>query len=530
MVDEWKIFENEECISVASNNFYQCLCASRDKIYYLLIKENKLEFIKSIKLDYEIACVDISPFKENEMANICAIGLWKDISTRLLKLPDLSELCCEFLGGEVIPRSIIIQILDNIPYLFISLGDGSVVNYIIGKRSENNYELIEKRKVVLGTQPTILKKFKSFKNEITNNIFACSDRPSVISTNNQKLVYSSVNLKQVEYMCPINSKLYPDSLALLSDGILRIGTIDNIQKLHIRTVKLNETVRRIAYQADTQTFGILTYRNDTIGYNGELKSSKPSASTQCPNQHNCVTKFMVDNLATTSTVGGNPSSSSKLANTTSTNIEFASNTSKLSNQNEEVTVSSFLILDQNTFEVLRSVKFQMYEFASSILSIVFEGETVPYYVCGSCQVIDEEPEPRLGRIVVFKYFENKLIQICEKEIKGSPYTMAAYNGKLLTSVNNSVKLFQFEDEQLTLLASFSDNVFITQLTCKNDFILVGDVMKSCSVLVYRNDNSSFELVAKDTTPIWLNSMEMIDDENFIISDSSFNLTLLKKDR
>jgi DNA damage-binding protein 1 len=518
-------------ISVASLNQHQILCASRDKIYYLLINENKIEFIKTVKLDYEIACLDINPFKENEMANICAVGLWKDISARILKLPDLTQLCVESLGGDVIPRSIIIEILENIPYLFVSLGDGSVVSYIIGKHDEFEYELTERRKVVLGTQPTILKKFKSFKNEITNNIFACSDRPSVISTNNQKLVYSSVNLKQVEYMCPINSKSYPDSLALLSDGILRIGTMDNIQKLHIRTVKLNETVRRIAYQTDTQTFGIITLRYDIVGYNGELSSIKASASTLCPNQHNCTTKLSSE--VSTSAGGGNTATSSKLASNVGASNVVVDSTSvnKLSaSQQEECMVSSFLILDQNTFEVLHSVKFQMYELATSIISITFEGETLPFYVIGCCQVIEDEPEPKIGRIVVFKFYENKLIQICEKEIKGSPFTMSAFNGKLLTSVNNSIKLWEYSDEQLNLLTSFSDNVFITHLTCKNDFILVGDVMRSSSVLIYRNDNNCFELVAKDNTPIWLNSMEMIDDENFIISDSFFNLTLLKKDR
>lgn len=38
------------------------------------------------------------------------------------------------------------------------------------------------------------------------------------------------------------------SLALATDSTFTIGTIDQIQKLHIRTVPLGETPRRIAYQ------------------------------------------------------------------------------------------------------------------------------------------------------------------------------------------------------------------------------------------------------------------------------------------
>ncbi len=92
------------------------------------------------------------------------------------------------------------------------------------------------------------------------------------------------------------------SLALATDTTVTIGTIDEIQKLHIRTVPLGETPRRIAYQEETQvrlsdmlktkgkpmvkicsqllqTFGVITMRQDIYGKNG-LVPARPSASTQ----------------------------------------------------------------------------------------------------------------------------------------------------------------------------------------------------------------------------------------------------------
>lgn len=62
-------------------------------------------------------------------------------------------------------------------------------------------------KVTLGTQPTVLKTFRSL---ATTNVFACSDRPTVIYSSNHKLVFSNVNLKEVSHMCPLNSDGYPD--------------------------------------------------------------------------------------------------------------------------------------------------------------------------------------------------------------------------------------------------------------------------------------------------------------------------------
>lgn len=81
----------------------------------------------------------------------------------------------------------------------------------------------EKRKVTLGTQPTVLRTFRSLS---TTNVFACSDRPTVIYSSNHKLVFSNVNLKEVNHMCPLNSEGYPDRSVLLLvsylDGLILI--------------------------------------------------------------------------------------------------------------------------------------------------------------------------------------------------------------------------------------------------------------------------------------------------------------------
>lgn len=61
---------------------------------------------------------------------------------------------------------------------------------------------------------------------------------------------------------------------------MTIGTIDEIQKLHIRTVPLGETPRRITYQEETQTFGVITMRQDVHGKDGPAPV-RPSASTVC---------------------------------------------------------------------------------------------------------------------------------------------------------------------------------------------------------------------------------------------------------
>lgn len=51
-------------------------------------------------MEHEVACLDATPLDEgSRRAEIAAVGLWTDISARILKLPSLEELNKEFLGG-----------------------------------------------------------------------------------------------------------------------------------------------------------------------------------------------------------------------------------------------------------------------------------------------------------------------------------------------------------------------------------------------------------------------------------------------
>lgn len=106
---------------------------------------------------------------------------------------------------------------EGINYLLCALGDGSMFYFVLNK--ETGF-LHDKKKVTLGTQPTVLKSFRSLS---TTNVFACSDRPTVIYSSNHKLVFSNVNLKEVNHMCSLNAEAYPDSLALATDGCVTIG-------------------------------------------------------------------------------------------------------------------------------------------------------------------------------------------------------------------------------------------------------------------------------------------------------------------
>ena len=145
---------------------------------------------------------------------LVAVGLWTDITVRLLKLPTFEDITKEALGGDIIPRSILMAQFEGTNYLLCALGDGSLFYFLMNTSGS----LTDKKKVTLGTQPTVLRKFKT---RSTTNVFACSDRPTVIYSSTQKLVFSNVNLREVKHMCPLNAEAYPDSLALATDRYVK---------------------------------------------------------------------------------------------------------------------------------------------------------------------------------------------------------------------------------------------------------------------------------------------------------------------
>lgn len=132
-------------------------------------------------------------------------------------------------------------------YLLVGLGDGALITFELFQDSSLSSGVIDirnRRKVVLGTHPISL---TMFHNMGISCVFASCDRPTVISTRNKKIVFSVVNIPEVTGMVPFHSECFPGCLAFSSEGSLTIGNLDEIQKLHIQTIPLNESPSRIAY-------------------------------------------------------------------------------------------------------------------------------------------------------------------------------------------------------------------------------------------------------------------------------------------
>ncbi|XP_022762657.1 DNA damage-binding protein 1a-like isoform X2 [Durio zibethinus] len=448
-------------VNVATANATQVLLATGvGHLVYLEIGDGKLTQVKHAQLEYDISCLDINPIGENSnYSQLAAVGMWTDISVRIFLLPDLNLITKEQLGGDIIPRSVLLCSFEGISYLMCALGDGHLLNFQLNL---SNGELTDRKKVSLGTQPITLHTF-STKN--TTYVFAASDRPTVIYSSNKKLLYGNVILKEVIHMCPFNPAAFPDSFAIAKEGELTIGSIDDTQKLHIRSIPLGEQARCICHQEQSWTFAICSVKNQSSTDESEMHFIR--------------------------------------------------------------------LLDDQTFEFISTYRLDTFEYGCSILSCSFSDDLNVYYCVGTAYVLPEENEPTRGRILVFVVEDGKLQLIAQKETMGAVYSLNAFNGKLLAAINQKIELYKWtlrEDgtRELQFECGHRGHILALYVKTRGDFIVVGDLMKSISLLIYEHEEGAIEELARDHNANWMSAVEILDDDIYLGAENNFNLLTVRK--
>eukprot|EP00871_Galdieria_phlegrea_P002229 jgi/Galph1/3006/GphlegSOOS_G1662.1 len=502
-------------ISVAAGNSSQLIIATTggNLIYFEIDADEKKMAEKSYKkLEYEICSLNISALgkdcKSRSSVNApyiarsqyVAVGLWTEISIRIYSVPSLNIIHVDKLSSDIIARSLLFVTMDGDDYFLAALGDGRLLTFRVDQTFQAQVEstgsfLYDQRQVSIGTQPASLSIFET---QDSIHVFAACDRPTVVhssSSGGGKLLCSNVNLREVTRVCGFSSEAFPDCLALVTEGSLLLGTVDNIQKLHIRTIPLGEQPRRIAHLDSHHAFVVLTTRH---------VFSVTEESTESPS---------------------------------------------------ETTEEGYVrLIDDSTMEIVHSFKLEPYETPCSVITVNFSEDPAAkdnqdYFValhirtqvlsfliflrCSKYIFPTDEPEPSRGRMLVFSVQEHRLTLIAERSFKGALYSMDAFNGKILTSVNSMLKLVRWSETEsgtrtLTEECTYHGSIFILQLKCLGDFILVGDLVRSVSLLAYKPMNGTIEEVARDFDPSWVTVIEMLDIDHYISAENCFNLITFKR--
>ena len=192
------------------------------------------QVIQQWTLPEEITCIDIHD-------SIIAVGLWNS-TVQLISLTanTISNLDSSLSAPA---RSIVItSLLPGIQTLLIGSRDGTLTTYSLSPNP------VDKKTVSLGTQPLRLFSLNTPSGSL---VFAASDRPTLLhvpSNPNPKLVLSALSLRDVLYLTPLSHPAYPDSLVIATKEGFRIGKMDQMSRLQVRSVGMpnGELPRRIA--------------------------------------------------------------------------------------------------------------------------------------------------------------------------------------------------------------------------------------------------------------------------------------------
>ncbi|PAA85826.1 hypothetical protein BOX15_Mlig015655g2, partial [Macrostomum lignano] len=519
-------------VSVCGAGQRHLLIAIGRQLTCLAIGEGTLTVLAERELPNEVACIDATPLPDgfDDGGGIVAVGLWVEISVRLLRLRNLEEVCVEPLGVQIIPRSIVLATMPCGVYLFVGIGDGTMVYFTVVPGPA----LVNRKHVIIGTQPMGLCWLPS------QSLFVCTDRPAIAHCVSGKLVISHVNTRQVNYVCPIllsaasiDAQQPQQCICLVTNSQLLFGTIDDMQKLHIRTVPLGESARKVAHQPESGTLAVVTSRVDlrheggyapartSVSVTAPIQLTPDGAATAAGKRHHAHASGMVGAAATVASAAA----AAAVAAASSAEVD------------EELEVTSVVVLEQNSLQPLCSMQFpsnpSCVETATSITSGQFGTDCATYFVVGTCYIRPNESEPSAGRLLMLQYTADSpyLTKVAEKEIRGAPYSMCCFNQRLLVCVNSSVRLFEWSENEreLRLECSHFNNIIALYLKTKGDFALVGDLLRSMSLLLYKPVETSLEEIVRDHAPNWMLAIEIIDDDAFLGAENCGNLFVCSRE-
>ncbi|WIA28318.1 hypothetical protein OEZ86_010868 [Tetradesmus obliquus] len=483
-------------ITLAAASPCQVLVASGGgKVWLLEVTEGgQLHEVGAVVMDAEVACLDITPVgPDNTRASLAAVGSWS-MQVALLSLPDLKPIVTEDLGSEVIPRSVALAEFEGQAYVLCGLGDGQLHNW---RWEPDSNSLSDHRKVVLGTKPILLSAFSSGGQR---HIFAASDRPTIIYSNNRKLLYSNLNENEVAFLASFSTASFPDSLALVKEASLSLGTIDGIQKLHIRTVPLGEQPRRIAHQPGSRSLGVVTISTPAGANPSDIGRSYlrvfSDSSFDLLASHQLGAQEIP--TAITSMAFGSSSSSTAAAAAAADKPEGAAAVAGGGGSSSE--------------------------------------ETPAYYIVGTAVIKPNEVEPSKGHILLLHYApgSNSLTLVEQMEVHGAVYNLCEFQGKLLATVNNKVHLFKWaaaaagRHELVSDCSPIGVQVLCLFLAVRGDFVVVGDLMNSITLLVYKAAEGALEVRARDQESKWLTALALMDDDTYLAADNSSNMVVVRK--
>jgi len=451
--------------------------------------------------------------------------------------------------------------------LLVGLGDGTLVSFTVIE--DDQVRVQSKKEVSLGTQRINLIPLQNKRGG--NCVLATGDRPTVIyiagmggvsgrANYNPKLCYSNVNLSPVDdgdssdlsrphahesiavnVAAPFASPLLFDdtgnehySLCVADDSNLRLGIIDDIQKLHVTTYRLGMAPRRIVRCSEGRLFAVGCIESGIreLGIEGEQMA-----------MGNCIRFLDESTFDDIHRIDLEPTEMILSMVSASLCIHQSSSLSAIAH-------------NDNPGKIESSIE-------SSI-------QMKSYLVVGTAYVLHDEDEPTKGRILVYSCnpednatggtINRSVRLITELLVRGGVYSICQFfDGKILATVNSKTQLCRMTNDGTGVVklnfvgvghhghilslfvASRAPKTWTSPKTVidaskdkkveskqQEMLAIVGDLMRSISLVQYFPQYETLEEVARDFNANWTTAIAMLTDDVYLGGDNWNNLFVLRR--
>lgn len=466
---EWMPNGNQTITAASISDSHALVSLGGVTILALSLDEG-LKVIKEKKfgVDSQVACVALP----SGASAVCFVGFWNNSELAICSLSTLEAVKTVQISDDSVPRSLLLtQIFpDQPPTLFAAMADGNVVTYTFDPKTK---DLSGRKSIVLGTREATFRALP--RGNGIYNVFATCEHPSLIYASEGRLVYSAVTAEKATTVCPFDSEAYPGSVAIATSEDLRIALVDTERTTHVQTLKVDETVRRIAYSPNLKAFGLGTIKRI-------LKAGE---------------EIMLSHF-------------------------------KLVDEIQFKELDTYPLNEEELIECV--VRADLPDGS---------GDTAERFIVGTAYLDDQNGTAERGRILILEVTPERVLKlVAEIAVKGGCRCLALCEGKIVAALIKTIVVYDVEFKtqskpDLVKIASFRCSTAPIDVTVNGRFIAIADLMKSLVVVEYTpgEDGLPDKLVevARHYQTTWATAVAEVDTHTYLESDAEGNLMVMCRD-
>ena len=465
---EWVPFSGQTITAASVNESHVLLSLGGVSVITLSLDGLKVVTEKAFGVESQVACIALPPGS----SSVCFIGFWKNSQLAICSLDTLEAVKTVQISEDSVPRSLLLtQIFsDQSPTLFAAMADGNVVTYSFNSSTS---ELSGRKSIVLGTREATFRALP--RGDGVFNVFATCEHPSLIYASEGRLVYSAVTAEKATTVCPFDSEAYPGSVAIATSDDLRIALVDTERTTHVQTLKVDETVRRIAYSPGLKAFGLGTIKRILKG--GE---------------------------------------------------EFQLSHFKLVDEIQFKELDTYALNEEELVECVMRCELPD-----------GSGGLAERFVIGTAYLDDQNATTERGRILILEVTPERVFKlVTEVAVKGGCRCLAMCEGKIVAALIKTVVVYNIEyrtqsTPDLVKIATFRCSTAPIDMTVNGPRIAIADLMKSLVVVEFQRGETGLPdklvEVARHFQVTWATACAEVDENTYLESDAEGNIMVLYRD-